>query len=110
VVDSNEQFGFRLRNKVIEIQLGSGNWQALTDATLLAVTEFSITPTVSVIDLGPLCSRACPAAGADCPPRQQSRNLALRITAQAGADATIVRSVAAFVRVRNDILVGTCPA
>ncbi|HRP28880.1 MAG TPA: prepilin-type N-terminal cleavage/methylation domain-containing protein, partial [Burkholderiaceae bacterium] len=40
VVDGNEQFGFRLRNRAIEIQLGSGNWQALTDATLLAVTEF----------------------------------------------------------------------
>ena len=31
IVDSNERFGFRLRNGAIEMQLGDGNWQALTD-------------------------------------------------------------------------------
>ncbi len=45
VLDSNEQFGFRLRNGAIEIQLGNGNWQALTDSTVLTVTHFLITPT-----------------------------------------------------------------
>src|SRR5664279_4478155 len=41
VVDSNEQFGFRLRNSAIELQLGDSNWQALTDPATLAVTAFS---------------------------------------------------------------------
>ena len=72
-IDSNEQFGFRLRGGVIELQLGAGNWQALTDATLLAVTTFSITPTVEEIDLGALCSKPCPAGSSTCPPRQQVR-------------------------------------
>lgn len=110
VVDGNEQFGFRLRNRAIEIQLGSGNWQALTDATLLAVTEFDVAPTVAAIDLDALCSQACPAGSSDCPPRQHLRSLALKITAHAVADAAIVRSVVANVRVRNDRLVGACPA
>ena len=79
VVDSNEQFGFRLRNRAIEIQLGSGNWQALTDATLLAVTEFDVAPTVADIDLDALCSQPCPAGSSDCPPRQHLRSLALKI-------------------------------
>ena len=60
LLDGNEQFGLRLRNKAIELQLGSGNWQALTDATLLAITAFTITPTVQEIDLGALCSQPCP--------------------------------------------------
>ena len=109
VLDSNEQFGLRLRNKAIEIQLGAGNWQALTDATLLSVTAFRVTPTLHEIDLGAMCSKACPTASATCPPRQQLRGLALQITAHALADAAVARSAQAFVRVRADKLVGACP-
>jgi type IV pilus assembly protein PilW len=109
LLDNNEQFGFRLRNKAIEIQLGSGNWQSLTDATLLAVTGFTITPTLHEIDLGALCSLPCPAASATCPPRQQVRSLALRISGYSLADAAVVRSAQAQVRVRHDALVGACP-
>ena len=31
-VNDDEVYGFRLRNGVVETQLGRGNWQALTDA------------------------------------------------------------------------------
>ncbi len=110
VLDGNEQFGFRLRNKAIEIQLGSGNWQALTDATLLAITAFTITPTLQQIDLGALCSQPCPAANAFCPPRQQVRSLALQVSGHSLADAAVVRSVQALVRVRYDALAGACAA
>lgn len=109
VVDGNEQFGFRLRNRAIEIQLGSGNWQALTDATLLAVTEFVITPQQGVIDLGAACPIPCPPEGETCP-RQQVRSLALQISAHALADAAVTRTVQAQVRVRNDASSGACPA
>ena len=109
LLDGNEQFGFRLRNKTIEIQLGGGNWQALTDATLIAVTSFTITPTLQEIDLGALCSQPCAAASATCPPRQQVRSFAVQIGGRSLADATVARSVQALVRVRYDALVGACP-
>ena len=109
VVDGNEQFGFRLRNRAIEIQLGNGNWQALTDATLLAVTQFEIAPQQGVIDLGAACPTPCPPDSEACP-RQQVRSLALQISAHALADAPVTRSVHALVRVRNDAAAGACPA
>ena len=109
VVDGNEQFGFRLRNRAIEIQLGNGNWQALTDATLLAVTQFEIAPQQGVIDLGAACPTPCPPDSEACP-RQQVRSLALQISAHALADAAVTRSVHALVRVRNDAAAGACPA
>ncbi|MBE2243404.1 MAG: prepilin-type N-terminal cleavage/methylation domain-containing protein [Burkholderiaceae bacterium] len=109
VVDSNEQFGFRLRNRAIEIQLGSGNWQALTDATLLAVTEFVITPQTEVMALGADCPTPCPDESESCP-RQRLASFALDIRAHALADAAVSRTVRALVRVRNDATAGTCPA
>ena len=109
LLDSNEQFGFRLRNKAIELQLGSGNWQALTDPSLLTITAFDITPTLVEIDLDSLCSQPCPGGSPSCPPRQQVRSLAVQIGGRALADASITRSVQALVRVRYDALVGACP-
>ena len=109
VLDSNEQFGFRLRNKAIELQLGRNNWQALTDATLLAVTAFSIAPTVEEIDLGALCSQPCPSGSTTCPLRQQVRSFAVQIGGRSLADASVARSMQAVVRVRYDAIVGACP-
>lgn len=110
VLDSNEQFGLRLRNKAIELQLGRANWQALTDATLLEVTSFAIEPTVEEIDLGALCHKPCPIGSATCPPRQQVRSLAVQIGGRSLADPSVTRSVQAQVRVRYDAVVGACPA
>ena len=109
-VDSNEQFGFRLRNGAIELQLGAGNWQALTDASTLTVTQFSVTPTVETISLGALCTSPCPAGSATCPPQQHVRSLAVTIGGRATGDARLTRSVRSQVRLRNDPVIGTCPA
>jgi prepilin peptidase dependent protein B len=109
-VDSNEQFGFRLRNGTVEMQLGAGNWQALTDAATLTVTEFGVTPTVQEISLASFCATPCPAGSATCPPRQQVRSLALVIGGRAVADARVVRSLRSQVRLRNDSIVGACAA
>lgn len=108
-VDSNEQFGFRLRNGAIEIQLGAGNWQALTDAGTLTITAFSVTPTVQDIALDAFCAKACPAGSATCPPHQQVRSLALAISGRLVADAGVTRSVRSQVRLRNDPVTGACP-
>ena len=109
-VDSNEQFGFRLRTGVIEIQLGAGNWQALTDAGTLTITQFSVTPSVQTVSLAGFCSTPCPPGAAACPPQQQVRRLALVITGRLVADAAVVRSVRSAVRLRNDAVVGACAA
>jgi type IV pilus assembly protein PilW len=59
VVDSNEQFGFRLRGGAIELQLGAGNWQALTDASTLTVTSFSVAPELQDVSLASFCPATC---------------------------------------------------
>lgn len=109
VLDSNERFGFRLRNKAVEMQLGSGNWQALTDATLLAITTLRITPVLQEVDLAGLCHQACPVGSSSCPPRQQLRSLRIELSGRSVTDATLTRSLQVEVRVRNDALAGACP-
>ena len=109
-VDSNEQFGFRLRTGAIEIQLGAGNWQALTDAGTLTITQFSVTPSVQNVSLAGFCSTPCPAGAAACPPQQRVRSLALVITGRLVADPAVIRSVRSAVRLRNDTVAGACAA
>ena len=109
LVDGNEQFGFRLRNRVIEMLLGAGNWQALTDAGTLDITEFSVTPAVQQIDLRAYCTQPCPAGSLTCPPRQQVRSLALVVTGRSTTDAGVTRSLHSNVRLRNDAVSGACP-
>ena len=108
VVDSNEEFGFRLRNRVIEMQLGATNWQALTDSGTLAITEFSVTPTLQDIDLSRYCAQPCPAGSTVCPPRQQVRSLAVVMTGRSIHDARVTRSLRSHVRLRNDAVSGEC--
>ncbi|HWI10355.1 MAG TPA: prepilin-type N-terminal cleavage/methylation domain-containing protein, partial [Burkholderiaceae bacterium] len=108
LVDSNEQFGFRLKNGAIELQLGAGNWQALTDAGTLTITAFSVTPTLQDIDLGTFCATPCPAGSATCPPHQQVRSLALLISGRLVADASVTRSLRSQIRLRNDPVIGAC--
>ncbi len=105
-VDSNERFGFRLRNGSIEMQLGAAPWQALTDGATLTITTFSITPTLQDISLAAYCARAC--VGSSCP-QQQVRSLAVRLTGRARSDASVTRSLHSDVRLRNDSFTGACP-
>ncbi len=105
-IDSNERFGFRLRNGALDMQLGAAGWQAVTDTTVLTVTAFSITPTVQGVNLAGYCARAC--TGSACP-QQQVRSLAVSLTARAVADSTVSRSTHSEVRLRNDTVTGTCP-
>jgi type IV pilus assembly protein PilW len=108
-VDSNEQFGFRLRNQVIEMRLGGGSWQAMTDASLMKVTALEFTPAETTIDLGALCSADCAEGDAACPPRQKLRSVIVMVAAHSAADARAVRAARAEVRLRNDEITGRCP-
>jgi type IV pilus assembly protein PilW len=106
VVDADEHFGLRLRRGVVEMQLGSGGWQALTDATSLVVTEFSITPLLQTLNLAAYCPRGC--SGSTCP-RQQLRSLAVQIAARSLRDPQVTRALHSTVRLRNDTITGNCP-
>lgn len=107
-VDDNEQFGFRLRRGTIEMQLGGGSWQALTDSNTLVVSAFSITPALQEIALDALCAQTCPADEDDCRPRQVVRSLAVSISGHAANDPRVVRSIRTLVRLRNDAISGAC--
>lgn len=106
LVDSNEEFGLRLRNGVVELLLGAGNWQALTDAGTLVVTELRIVPTLREADL----SGHCADCGAPCAPRQQVRSVVVSLVARSATDPAVTRALTTEVRVRNDVVVSTCAA
>jgi type IV pilus assembly protein PilW len=107
-VDANEQFGYRLRNGAIEMQLGATNWQSLTDNGTVTVTALSVTPLVQQVSLIGSCPSPCPAGSATCPPILSVRSLALQITGQAVADAQVTRTVRSSVRLRSDPVAGAC--
>jgi len=106
---SDEPLGFRLHDGVIEMLLG-GRWQALTDPATLVVTLFQVVPSVHEIDLQGLCARACPSAAPPCAPRQLVRSLEVTIGGHPPTERHMVRSVQSHVRLRNDAIVGRCPA
>jgi type IV pilus assembly protein PilW len=83
LVDSTEQFGFRLRNGALEIQLGAGNWQALTTPARCLSPRFGSRRPCSRSQLGDACAAACPLGSATCPPRLHVRSLAVEISGRA---------------------------
>ena len=109
-VDDSERFGFRLRGGAVEIQLGARNWQALSDPQTLRVTSFSVVPHVDEVELSTFCAQPCAAGSVTCPPRQQIRGYAISVVGRSAADPSVVRSLRSSVRVRNDIIVGSCEA
>ncbi len=108
-LDSTEQFGFRLRQQGIDIQLGDGNWQALTDPSTIKVTRLTFTPHPQDIPLGQACDDDCvPDATHSCQPRLRVRLVDLVIEARSALDARLTRALQTSVRVRNDSLLDAC--
>jgi type IV pilus assembly protein PilW len=105
-VTDPERRGFRLRDGVIESQLGAGNWQALTDGTTMRVTRFDVTPRLERVELA--CPRNCSAGPTPCPPQLVIQRVAVGIEAEAVHDAAVRRSVRTEVRLRNDAVIGEC--
>jgi prepilin peptidase dependent protein B len=105
---ASEQFGFRLHNDAIEMQLGAANWQALTDSATLTVTRLTVTPITQSFSLASFCLAPCPGDRADCPPRQQVRTYAIGIEAHLVADRSVVHRLHTWVRLRNDAAIGRC--
>jgi prepilin peptidase dependent protein B len=118
-----EQTGFRLTGSVIEMQLG-GSWQAITDSQSVQVTNFSITNSATAIqwyDLAQHCeciSRlTCTLANilALAPGHANRPQVGLRwadivIEGRATTDSRVTRRLEESVRLRNDLVRGTCPA
>ena len=108
-VDANELHGFRLHKGVIEMKLGGGGWQAVTDSGTLLVTAFEVVPSVQERALDSLCTTACSPGDPHCPPRHQVRSVAVHISARSAADPSVMRGITSEVRLRNDAVVGVCP-
>jgi prepilin peptidase dependent protein B len=108
VIVAAERLGFRLDSGVIQTQLGEDNWQALTDINTLRVTSFLVTMNIHPITLA--CAATCPIGMGTCPPVQQVREIVVDIAGRAANDATVQRSVRSSVRLRNDPVIGACPA
>lgn len=106
IVDATEQSGFRLVNGAIQMRVG-GNWQPLTDDRSLLVTNFQITMTAQPITLS--CFLPCGGAGLPSCPTQTLREMAVMINGRAVNDPAVQRSVRSNVRLRNDVVTGTCP-
>jgi prepilin peptidase dependent protein B len=108
---ASSHFAYRLREGVIEVQMGQGHWQALTDAGSVTVTALRLTPETVEHRLDGFCTKPCgDDAGATGPPRQQQRRLQLRIEAHAAHDTGLRRQIDATVHAHNDVTVGSCPA
>ena len=108
-IDSNESLGFRLQQGVLQMRLGAGGWQSLTDPQVMQVTQLQIQPHIHEQSLADLCHRPCPPTSTTCPPRQQVRSVQVNLQASATHDTQMQRSLHTQVRLRNDVVVGSCP-
>lgn len=109
VVTANEQAGFRWNktNGTIDVQLSSGNWQALTDPAVLAVTDFNLV--VTAVDLPMPTGTACPIGPNGCPILLSARDVQYTIAVEAVHDRSVKRSIRNRLRLRNDIPREVCP-
>lgn len=109
--DSNttsRTFGFKLDSttNAMQMNIGSSNWQTLTDTNIVSITSFSITPVVTTIDISASCSKTC--TGSTCPSvTVRTYNIVLDGTSK--IDSAVRRTLRSQVRVRNEALAGTCP-
>jgi len=103
------QLGFRLNGNVVEMQLGGGNWQALTDPRTVQVTQFSIQPVHREVPIGSYCTPACTASSPGCP-SVVVRQFQIVLRGNAPSPNTqVVRELNESVRLRNDEITGACP-
>lgn len=113
-VDAAEQFGFALNSSAgtIEAKLGDAGWQTLTDPNVVTVVQFDhpVTEQVLVVPCAKYCGTPAVPGDTTCWPRQKVRDVMVQITGRAVHDPSVVRSVRSGVRLRNDLITGTCPA
>lgn len=109
-----EQFGFKLDTVTRAIQMNiGGTWQALTNTDILTIPNngFTITPTETTIDIRAACAKTCTdtVLAPSCP-RVQVRTYNIVLTGTSKTDSAVSRTLRSQVRVRNDAMLGSCPA
>jgi prepilin peptidase dependent protein B len=100
IVDSNEQFGFKLSGGAVQMQTSSGIWQSVNDTSIITITE-----TRTAVDASGFCTSAITTNT----PTLYIRAYDVSLTGQAVSDSSITRTLATKVRLRNDQLTGACP-
>lgn len=102
-------FGFKLdaTTHAIQMNVGSANWQTLTDTNIVSISTFTITPTTTSIDISAACPKAC--TGVLCP-SIMVRTFNIVLVGASKIDTGVTRRLESQVRVRNDALAGACPA
>ena len=116
----DEQFGIRLNNGVLEAAIGQDQWQALTDTAAVEVTRFVVTPAVATVDADEVCQRPCCEAVLlpRCPqvnapqgcPRVERWRFDIELEGRSRRDPTLVRTLRGRALVRNELIIGSCPA
>ena len=107
-IASNEVFGVRLRGGALELQLGAGNWQALTDSQTVEVTRLGIATATRDLPVPAPCDGA---AAAETPLTRTHvivRSHGISIEARSAADPSLSRSFETWVRVRSDATPAGC--
>lgn len=104
-----ERFGFRLTEGRVEMQTAADTWQAVTDPEVVTITDFTVTPTVTVLPLGHLCPTVCAPGAPNCP-SVSLRRFDVLLRGRSARDAAVVRELRTTVRLRNDQFNGACPA
>ena len=114
-----EHFGFKWDKRKKELSLlvgivgGSANWQPITDAGSVEITDFSVSIDEQSVDVGDFCDKPCnpPTAGADACPKHVVREVKFTIVGQATHDKRNVRrTLTGSERLRADQIIGACPA
>ena len=94
-------YGFKLETNIIKTLAAEAGWQELTDANVMKVTAFTVTP-VQVASTTLPCPKLCSDETASCWPQLVVRDYTVSITAEARNDPTVRRSMSSKVRLRND--------
>jgi prepilin peptidase dependent protein B len=108
LLDSSEQFGFRVNAGALQMQTSSGSWVDVTDTNTLSLQSITLTPTSTTLPIGNLCYKTCAAGTPNCP-TVTVRSYAIVLNGSAASDTNLKRSFKTSVRLRNEQLAGACP-
>ena len=108
VINDNEYGGFQLNASTgaIDMQLGNGNWQQLTDPAVLSVMQFSLV--INNVRRPVPCGSDCKQSPAGLPLQQCARDVVMTIVVQAVHDPAVRRSISNRIRLRNDVVMEAC--
>ena len=107
-VDTSELVTIALNasTNVVEMTLGNGSPQALTDGNVVKVTDMTFK--VQYKDLPVPCGMTCPVDAGNCRLTQRQRIVSFTLVAQAVHDPTVRRSMQESIRLRNDVNLFVC--